>query len=304
MLEALRPRLLVFSRADVWPELAWAALARERPLALVGGTVRRLSGRLRWPARQLLRSVFRELAYAGAASAPDAARLLRLGVRPEVLETTGDPRHDQVIERLPDWATIRPLSSWAAEGSLLVAGSTEPRDDRLLLEAFSRLRTRQPTARLLLCPHQPDAARTAWIRTQARRLGIDTLPWGGGSLQGGTPCVVVERLGVLADLYLLGTLAYVGGGMGTGGVHAVIEPAACALPVIVGPRGHSEDVTRLLAAGGATALPGRNALEAMTRAWDGWLDDAAARRRAGLTARRALEPGAAAKTAARLLELI
>src|SRR5574341_366087 len=298
MLEALRPRLLIFSRADVWPELAWAALARQRPVALVGGAVSRRSGRLRWPVRRMLRSVYRGLAYAGAASGPDGARLLRLGVRPDILEITGDPRHDQVIERVPDWAAVRPLSSWAAAGDVLVAGSTHPQDDRLLLEAYSHVRQRRPAARLLLCPHQPGPARTTWIQARAHGLGIDALPWRGDSMDRETSCVILERMGVLADLYLLGMLAYVGGGLGSG-VHAVIEPAACALPVIVGPRGHSDEVTRLLQAGGAAALPRRQAEAALCQLWGTWLGNAAARQAAGLAARRALQPGAAAKTAAR-----
>jgi 3-deoxy-D-manno-octulosonic-acid transferase len=304
MLEALRPRLLVFSRADVWPELAWAALARGRPVALVGGAVRPHSGRLRWPVRRLLRSVYRGLAYAGAVSGPDGERLLRLGVHPAVLEVTGDPRQDEVIERVPDWGAVRPLASWAAAGAVLVAGSTDPKDDQLLLDALSQLRPHRPTARLLLCPHHPGAARTAWILARARRRGITAVPWRGEPLHDDASCVIVERLGVLADLYLLGTLAYVGGGLGAGGVHAVIEPAACALPVVVGPRGHSEDVARLLQAGGAAALPRGNPLPTLRELWHTWLENAPARQVAGLAARRTLELGAADRTAARLLELI
>jgi 3-deoxy-D-manno-octulosonic-acid transferase len=304
MLEALRPRLLVFSRADLWPELARAALSRGRPMALVGGVVRPRSGRLRWPVRRLLRWVYQGLAYAGAASGADGERLLHLGVRPEVLEVTGDPRHDHVVERVPDWRAVRPLASWAAAGAVLVAGSTDPQDDQLLLEALSQLPPRQPAGRLLLCPHHPGAARTNWILAQARRRGITALPWRGAPLHHDPSCVIVERLGLLADLYLLGTLAYVGGGLGAGGVHAVIEPAACALPVMVGPRGHSEDVTRLLQAGGAAALPRQESVAALRRLWANWLEDAPARQAAGLAARGTLETGAATRTALRLLDLM
>jgi 3-deoxy-D-manno-octulosonic-acid transferase len=173
-----------------------------------------------------------------------------------------------------------------------------------LLEAFSRLRPRQLSARLLLCPHHPGGARTAWILAQARRRGIAALPWRGEPFQADANCVIVERLGVLADLYLLGALAYVGGGLSRGGVHAVIEPAACALPVIVGPRGHAEDVTRLIQAGGAAALPRGSAVTALRRLWDNWLDDPPARQAAGLAARGTLGTGAATRTATRLLELI
>ncbi len=304
MLDAVRPRLLVLSRADVWPELVWAALARGLPVALVGAAVRPGSGRLRWPLRRVFRSLYQGLAYVGAASPPDAARLLGLGVRQEVLDVTGDPRHDQVLERVPDWKAVRPLAAWSAPGDVLVAGSTDLQDESLLLEAMAALGSRRPAARLILCPHQPSSRRTERLLAQARRAGITALPWRDGPLDGDAPCVIVERMGILADLYLLGALAYVGGGLGSRGVHAVIEPAACALPVVVGSRGHSADVTRLLAAGGAVALPSRNQAPALVELWDSWLEDVPARHRAGLAARRALTAGAAPRTARRLLRLL
>ncbi len=304
MLDALRPRLLVFSRADVWPELAWAALARGVPLALVGAAVSARSGRLRWPMRHAFRSLYQGFAYVGAASAPDATRLARLGVRPDVLEVTGDPRHDQVLERIPDWGTVRPLADWAAAGAVLIAGSTDPQDETLLLQTLAALGTRDPAARLLLCPHHLGPGRSGRISALAHRLGVAAATWREGPLRTDAACVIVERMGVLADLYLLGALAYVGGGLGSQGVHAVIEPAVYGLPVIMGPRGHSADATTLLTAGGAVALPRENLTGALLRLWSAWLEDGPARQRAGLAARRALDSGAAHRTAARLLELL
>ncbi len=304
MLETLRPRLLAFSRADVWPELTWAALERGVPVALIGAAVRPGSGRLRWPVRGLLRPLYQRIAYAAAASRADAPRLARLGVRQEALAVTGDPRHDQVLERVPDWRAVRPLAAWATPGQTLVAGSTDPKDETLLLEALPALLVRWPAARLLLCPHQPGPRRTEWLTALARRVGLVATSWREGPLQTDAPLVMVERVGVLADLYLLGALAYVGGGLASRGVHAVIEPAACAVPVIVGPRGRAADVTGLLAAGGAVALPAGNSMETLVRLWDSWLDDAPARERAGLAARAALATGAAQRTADRLLKLL
>lgn len=304
MLDALRPSLLVFSRADLWPELARAALWRGIPVAIVGATVRPRSGRLRWPARPMFRSLYTGIAYAGAASISDAARLARLGVRQAVLEVTGDPRHDQVLERIPDGQVLRQLVDWAARGEVLVAGSTDPQDEPLVLEAFAEVQPRRPAARLLLCPHKPGPQHSDRVAAQARRLGLEAMVWRGGSLQSDEPCLIVERAGLLADLYTLGALAYVGGGFGSHGVHAVIEPASYAVPVIVGPRGHAADAIALLRSGGAVALPRRQAAPALVRLWEAWLDDVAARVRAGLAARCVLGAGAAHRTATRLLELI
>jgi 3-deoxy-D-manno-octulosonic-acid transferase len=49
--------------------------------------------------------------------------------------------------------------------------------------------------------------------------------------------VVVDVRGILATLYAGAVIAYVGGGYGHAGLHSVLEPAACGVPVLFGPRG-------------------------------------------------------------------
>src|SRR5690554_6990172 len=47
--------------------------------------------------------------------------------------------------------------------------------------------------------------------------------------------LVLDCIGVLADVYQYGKIAYVGGGFGTG-LHNILEPASFGLPVIFGPK--------------------------------------------------------------------
>jgi 3-deoxy-D-manno-octulosonic-acid transferase len=53
---------------------------------------------------------------------------------------------------------------------------------------------------------------------------------------GPVPLLIVDRVGVLAELYAGAALAYVGGGFGSAGLHSVVEPAACGVLVLFGPR--------------------------------------------------------------------
>ena len=66
---------------------------------------------------------------------------------------------------------------------------------------------------------------------------------------------LVDRIGVLGELYALATAAFVGGGFHAAGLHSVLEPAAFGAPVLFGPRyAKSRDAKLLLACGGgATA---------------------------------------------------
>jgi len=50
--------------------------------------------------------------------------------------------------------------------------------------------------------------------------------------------ILIDRVGVLGDLYGAADLAFVGGGFHSAGLHSVIEPAAFGVPVLLGMGNH------------------------------------------------------------------
>lgn len=309
LLDALRPDALVFSKLDLWPELAVEAAARGARVGLIAATVRPGSGRLRWPARPLLRPGYAAVARAAAVAEEDAARLARLGVPPANITVVGDTRYDSVLERIAGVAADDPLLAHAAGGPALVAGSTWPRDEEAILRAFKLVRAAQPAARLVLVPHEPTPAHLAGVERRAARLGIPS-PVRLSAAGGPVPFLLVDRTGVLGALYGAGELAYVGGGFGRAGLHSVLEPAAWGRPVLMGPNwGESRDAGLLLTAGGGWAArragPARAAAD-LAAQWLGWLEDPAARRAAGDAALRLVRGGvgAAARTADLVEEMV
>jgi 3-deoxy-D-manno-octulosonic-acid transferase len=237
-LDTLRPTAVVFCKLDLWPELATRAAARGVAVGLVAATVSSQSGRLRWPARRLLRPGYAAVTLAGAVSEEDAARLAELGVPRERIEITGDPRFDSAADRVRAIAPDEPLLAACRGGPTLVAGSTWPEDEEPLLRAYGAVRAARPDARLILVPHEPTPGHLARLDELARASGLEAPARLGGS----TPAaafLVVDRVGVLATLYAGATIAYVGGGYGGAGLHSVVEPAACGVPVLFGPRWRS-----------------------------------------------------------------
>ena len=153
-IDALHPTALVYAKLDVWPVLTEAAAASGVRLGLVSGTVSRGSSRQRGIANALLHDAYACLDAVGAVSDDDASRLISLGVRREVVRVTGDSRYDQVVARADgvdrSSALLAPLAS---ERPTLVAGSTWPSDERVLLAAWLDVRAAVPDARLLIAPH-------------------------------------------------------------------------------------------------------------------------------------------------------
>lgn len=258
VLALLRPAALVFCKLDLWPELARQAVRRGVAVGLIAGTVSPAARRLRWPARGLLRPGYRVLERAGAIAADDAERLVRLGVRPDRITLTGDPRFDSAVWRADAVPADDPVRRLARCGPTLVAGSTWPPDEDRLLAAFRSVRRSRPDAGLILVPHEPSQAHLARIDALAGRLGLPNPerlgsdpPPGRGTL------LVVDRVGVLPACYAGATIGYVGGGFGTAGLHSVLEPAAAGVPVLIGPRWEgSPDAGGLLAARAAAVAEG------------------------------------------------
>jgi 3-deoxy-D-manno-octulosonic-acid transferase len=306
VLDALAPTALVFSKLDVWPELASSAAGRGVQVGLVAGTVSPVSGRTAWPWRELTRPGYAALSSAGVIAEADASRLIGLGARPERVRITGDPRYDSVLDVIGGVAADDPLLALSNGEPALVAGSTWPADEKILLESFAIVRQTHPRARLFLAPHEPTPSHLTSTDTLARSLGLQPpAPLSAGP--SATEFLLVDRVGALARLYGAGRMAYVGGGFGRAGLHSVLEPAAWGLPVVHGPRWQSSrDAGILDAAGGAFALPLEGAANRLAMLWRDWLTNESARREAGERARRVVEAGrgAAERNAALVEELV
>jgi 3-deoxy-D-manno-octulosonic-acid transferase len=299
LLEVLRPSAIVFTKLDVWPEFATAAGARGIPVGLIAGTVRPGSGRLRWPARDLLRSGYAALDLAGVISEGDGARLAALGTPADRIEVLGDPRYDSVLDQVEATAPDDPLLAFGRGRWTIVAGSTWPEDETFLLTAFAAFLREVPEARLLLVPHESPATRTARLGRAARRLGLPA-PLLVTEAEQRSPLLLEVRHGTLATLYGGGRAAHVGGGFGSGGLHSVLEPAAWSIPVTTGPRWReSHDAAALIAQGGARPVRDPEELAAL---WRQWWGDEALRLTSGAAGHRVVEGGRGA--AARSADLV
>lgn len=301
VLRAVQPTLLVFTKLDLWPELATQAAAAGCRVAMVAGTVSGESSRLRWPARALTAPGYAALAVVGAVAEPDVARLIALGCDPSRISVTRDPRVDSVLQQM--WEARKsptPVTLGPAE-HLMVAGSTWPEDEAVLMEAFGYVHARHPEARLMLVPHEPTLAHM--LRIEAAHVpGAIRPPVPLASREEGDDpeIVVIDRVGMLARLYAAGAMAYVGGGFGRAGIHSVLEPAAWSRPVIIGPNDRgSRDAAMLANAGALVRLPRATAVGALVEQWCRWLEDPAECQRQGVAARNALEEdlGAARRNA-------
>ncbi|MSR36139.1 MAG: hypothetical protein EXR95_05765 [Gemmatimonadetes bacterium] len=306
---ALCPSALVFTKSDVWPVLSAVARATGARTALIAAAMRPGSSRLRWPARALLRPTLSALDLCAVSAAEDVERLTAAGVPTAALHVSGDPGVDSAAARAagadPAARHLRPFC--VPRRPTLVAGSTWPSDENVLLPAWAAVRASHPDVRLVIAPHEPTSDAVRMLESRLAAAGWRTSRLAeveASGAAGDADAVVVDRVGVLAQLYTVADVAWVGGGFHGAGVHSVLEPAAAGVPMLFGPRHRNASAAApLLLVGAARAvLDAGDAAPALAA----WLDEPAARMSAGRSGQSYIGThlGASQRTAEHVSRLI
>jgi len=281
-----QPRLLVFVKFDCWPNQVLAADDAGVPIVLLAGSLQPESARLGRLAKPFFRDLYNRFAHLGVCTEDDARRFRdRLQVQAPV-SVTGDTRVEQVIlryEAARDGDTATALK--ALGGRLFVLGSTWPPDEKLWWPVLPQLLAEFPEMRVVLTPHEPTGPRLADLES---RLATQAVPVQRLSAFMDAPdptarVILVDSIGVLAEIYRAGHLAYVGGSFTTG-VHNTMEPAVGAMPVLFGPVIRNAEEAGVLAKCGAGFILSRPE-EALAKARD-LLADEALRTELGARARQ------------------
>lgn len=285
MLSILQPSCIVFSKLDVWPNLVREASACGVPTGLISGSLPSNSSRSRGIGKILSQTTYPLLTYIGAASQGDADNFLLLGVPPTRLSVTGDTRYDQAWKRAHSQRSraaekaVQSLSS-AGEGEreaafsrtfCLVAGSTWPPDEKVILEGWARFvrgHARHQTdakSQLIIAPHEISSTHIESLIGWAQDRFLRALRLSDVTAHAAVPTdkdniathdihaadiIIIDSVGILADLYTVGNAAYVGGGFHDKGLHSLVEPAVFNLPIAIGPKHRgSRDAFRMIEAG-------------------------------------------------------
>ena len=154
------------------------------------------------------------------------------------VQFTGDTRYDRVVDRAKESKSITSSLQKLKKGRrVLVAGSTWPEDEDIVLRAVTSLIRSGIKLWLILVPHEPTEERILQIRQKLSNIKLKSSLFSEISKNPNLPSdvLIVDRVGILANLYSLGDLTFVGGGFGPG-VHNVLEPAVFGKVVLFGPK--------------------------------------------------------------------
>ncbi|MBI4536872.1 MAG: 3-deoxy-D-manno-octulosonic acid transferase [candidate division NC10 bacterium] len=264
-LDRLRPRIVLLTETELWPNLLWACARRKVPVVVVNGRISPRSFPRYLRVRPWFRQVLRDVTLFCMQSQVDAERILTLGAPPERVRIVGNLKYDLAdLGEGGETAPIRRGLGLTADVPLLVGGSTHRGEEEAVLAAFGRAREAIPSVCLLLAPRHPERldeverlVRQAGHRCLRRsRLPAEPLPPGG--------VILLDTMGELARLYAAASVVFIGGSLIPHGGQNLLEPAAHARPVIHGPHmgNFAEMRKQFLEAGAAVEIPDGTALPA------------------------------------------
>ena len=252
----LRPTAFIVVETELWPNLLKCLWHQGVPTILVNGRISSRSFRRYLCIRSFMAQILSLLSLCLVQSDRDRERLLELGASSEQVRLTGNMKFDH-ISLMDDQRSEDTLSSIVRaheDEAWIIAGSTHPEEENILLRGFQQLSHIFPHVCLLLAPRHIERADK--LEQTVLDLGLkvvrrSVLGKGGEVLQG-PRVVILDTRGELADVYAMATLTFVGGTLVPIGGHNLLEPARWGKPVFFGPHtDHCQEIaTRLVEAGG------------------------------------------------------
>ncbi len=303
-LRAMRPTLVLIAETELWPNYFVRSRRAGARVAIVNGRIsERAFARYRY-VHPLLRDTLGAAEMVLAQTEEDARRFVRLGAAPARVFVTGNTKLDGAS------LTAAPLRTeialFMSGRPVLVAGSTAPGEEHIVIEGWRELRGRFARLGLVIAPrHLERAAEVGEILRRAKvefaaASSIDA------SAARSRDALLLDSMGELRAVYTRAAVAFVGGSLlpGRGG-QSLAEPAAAAVPVLFGPYHENQRATAaaLLDCRAGTVV--RDAAE-LARTIGELLANEPARVETGRRARAAVErmAGGVAATMARLRPLL
>jgi 3-deoxy-D-manno-octulosonic-acid transferase len=240
-LGAIWPEAIVLVEAEIWPNFLWRARDLHIPVFLVNARLSERSYRGYKRFGFLFRRLFAGLAGVGAQTEADAAKLRKLGCRPEAIRIVGSLKYDaaklEERRRLDVPALLR-RAGVKPGAPLIVGGSTHAGEEAMLAEQFLRLRARFPDLFLVLVPRHFERSREVGRELEARGVKFayrSEMTSRRVLAPGEVDCLIVNTTGELKYFYEHATVVFVGKSVTAEGGQNPIEPGALGKAMVFGP---------------------------------------------------------------------
>lgn len=247
-LNIIRPSLVVFVKYEFWYNYSLAIRQRNIPLISISAIFRPDQVFFKFHG-YLFRQILRNFTHFFVQNDASLSLLKSIGITGATV--AGDTRFDRVAS-IVKLAEPNAVAQRFKDGKkVIVIGSAWPADMEVLLPF---MKAQKGLMKFIVAPHEIDEQLLASIEN---KFAGETLRYSRAKeTQGVNPDILlIDQIGILAQLYRYAEFAFVGGGFREG-LHNILEAACYGIPVFFGNRAYDkfEEATDLVKAGGAFAV--------------------------------------------------
>ena len=231
-IDRISPELFIIAETEIWPNLITQLHRKNIPIVTVNGRLSDSSFAGYSSVKFLLRPVLNKVSLFCVQSLRDKERFISLGVLVEKIEVTGNMKFDNLAPDARD-SRARGMLRIKDKERLIVAGSTHPKEEQVLLQTFRALFAGDKSLRFLIAPRHPE--RSAEVERLSVQYGFR--PMAVSALkpsEDNRTIFILDTIGQLMNFYAAADIVFVGGSLIRKGGHNILEPALFAKPVLFG----------------------------------------------------------------------
>lgn len=248
VINTINPSLFIVAETEIWPNLIARLYRKKIPIITVNGRISDKSFRGYMSIKFLIKPILNKINLFCMQTEVDAEKLAALGVLPDKVKVTGNLKFDN-LPQIKDIANYRVKLGLKESERLLIAGSTHPGEEEIILGVYKKLLPEFPGFRLLIAPRHPEQAYK--IAGLAERFGFsaqhisqlnesraeqsEASPKGASQRANEPTIFILDTIGELLNFYAIADIVFMGGSLIKKGGHNILEPAALGKPVLFGP---------------------------------------------------------------------
>ncbi|WP_213716148.1 lipid IV(A) 3-deoxy-D-manno-octulosonic acid transferase [Cedecea lapagei] len=233
-LNKVDPKLVLIMETELWPNLIAALHKRFIPLVIANARLSARSAKGYAKLGDFVRTLLQRITLIAAQNEEDGERFISLGAKRSQLTVTGSLKFDISVTPQLAARAVTLRRQWAPHRPVWIATSTHEGEESIIVQAHQSLLKQFPNLLLILVPRHPERFPDAI--NLVRNAGLSYITRSSGEVpSSSTQIVIGDTMGELMLLYGIADLAFVGGSLVERGGHNPLEPAAHAIPVLMGP---------------------------------------------------------------------
>ena len=227
-LDIVHPKFIVFVKYDIWPNYLNELKHRNLRAILISASFRDSQSYFRFYGTRLRDAL---LAFEHIFVQTEVSKQLLKTINIENVTISGDTRYDRVSQQLEFNNTLDFIAEFKQDRTCMVIGSSWPEDEEFLIPYINVNASRD--VKYIIAPHNIKANQ---IEHLVNNLELNTVRFSEkeGKNLADYSVFIVDTIGFLTKIYSYADIAYVGGGMGTKGLHNILEPAVFGVPIVIG----------------------------------------------------------------------